>query len=244
MSDVPQVNPVTTLREAAEQLGVTQNDIAKWLNLGEEYFNPLLPDGSYDLNVIVRARDAYKPKVNYYSKPSAHYKYKQKLKAEKESDPLSEIDPADPLLTNPSADLQFTGQEDFDELKLLRLRLDCVKTHTQNQILTSKYTPVDKVLTQIRTVIYALKEKFLRLPSEMAYEVSGVTPADAEERLHAAIVKILDELTNEDYPSLEQRLQTFDSPEMLVEGDFGKKTTKRAPRAQASQQPQKPSSAS
>jgi hypothetical protein len=46
------------------------------------------------------------------------------------------------------------------------------------------------------------------VPSELAYEVSGVTPAEAEERIREKIDKICQELSVEDYSKLEEALTT------------------------------------
>jgi hypothetical protein len=66
---------------------------------------------------------------------------------------------------------------------------------------------VDEVLAQVRAVMYAIKEKIKRIPPEMAYEVSGVSPAEAEERLFTCIDKILREMEHEDYVKIEEQLK-------------------------------------
>jgi hypothetical protein len=53
-----------------------------------------------------------------------------------------------------------------------------------------------------------VKDKFSRVPSELAYEVSGVTPAEAEQRMREKIDKICQELSVEDYSKLEDALTT------------------------------------
>jgi predicted ATP-binding protein involved in virulence len=93
-------------------------------------------------------------------------------------------------------------------LKAKKIHLECQKLATQIDILRAKYVSLEDVLTQFRAVIYAVKEKMRRLPSELAYEVSGVTPAESEERIEKAINKILTALSEEDYNKVEERLKT------------------------------------
>lgn len=109
---------------------------------------------------------------------------------------------------NDGDEVNVEGVEDVATLKAKKIHLECQKLATQIDILRAKYVSLEDVLTQFRAVIYAVKEKMRRLPSELAYEVSGVTPAESEERIEKAINKILTALSEEDYNKVEERLKT------------------------------------
>lgn len=97
-------------------------------------------------------------------------------------------------------------EEDPGILKARKLRLECDKLATQIDILRAKYALVEDVLAEVRTVIFAIKDKFRRLGPEMAYEVSGVSPAEAEDRLSEYVNKALMELATTQYESLAEKL--------------------------------------
>jgi len=104
--------------------------------------------------------------------------------------------------------INVEGVQDVASLKARKIHLECQKLATQIEILQSKYVSVDEVLAQVRAVMYAIKEKIKRVPPEMAYEVSGVSPAEAEERLFTCIDKILREMEHEDYVKIEEQLKS------------------------------------
>jgi hypothetical protein len=104
--------------------------------------------------------------------------------------------------------INVEGVQDVASLKARKIHLECQKLATQIEILQSKYVSVDEVLAQVRAVMYAIKEKIKRIPPEMAYEVSGVSPAEAEERLLVCIDKILREMEHEDYNKIEEQLKS------------------------------------
>jgi IS4 transposase len=104
--------------------------------------------------------------------------------------------------------INVEGVQDVASLKARKIHLECQKLATQIEILQSKYVSVDEVLAQVRAVMYAIKEKIKRIPPEMAYEVSGVSPAEAEERLLVCIDKILREMEHEDYIKIEEQLKS------------------------------------
>ena len=108
---------------------------------------------------------------------------------------------------NDGDEVNVEGVEDVATLKARKIHLECQKLATQIEILQAKYVSVDEVLAQVRAVMYAIKEKIKRIPPEMAYEVSGVSPAEAEERLLTCIDKILREMEQEDYVKIEEQLK-------------------------------------
>lgn len=100
-----------------------------------------------------------------------------------------------------------SGDDDPTALKARKLRLECDKLSTQIDILRGKYALIDDIMAQILPIIYAFKEKLTRLGPELAFEVSGATPADAEDRIRQAADKILTELCDDDLPRLEDALR-------------------------------------
>jgi hypothetical protein len=101
---------------------------------------------------------------------------------------------------------KIDGEPDVATLKARKIRLECDKLATQIDILRAKYALVEDVLAEVRTVIFAIKDKFRRLGPEMAYEVSGVSPAEAEDRLNEYVNKALLELSSSQYESLAEKL--------------------------------------
>jgi hypothetical protein len=102
-----------------------------------------------------------------------------------------------------------SSDEDSDPtaLKARKLRLECDKLATQIEILRGKYALIDDIMAQLLPIIYSFKEKLIRLGPELAFEVSGVSPADAEDRIRMAAEKILTELAEDDIPRLEEALR-------------------------------------
>lgn len=98
------------------------------------------------------------------------------------------------------------GELDVAGLKARKIRLECDKLATQIDILRGKYALVEDVLAEVRTVIFSIKDKFRRLGPEMAYVVSGVSPAAAEEALNEYVNKALMELATTQYETLAEKL--------------------------------------
>jgi len=109
---------------------------------------------------------------------------------------------------NDGDEINIEGIEDVATLKARKIFLECKNLEIKNKKAEAILIEVDKVLTAFRAICYAVKDKFCRLPSELAYEVSGVTPAEAEQRMREKIDKICQELSVEDYSKLEDALTT------------------------------------
>jgi hypothetical protein len=99
------------------------------------------------------------------------------------------------------------GEADIAQLKTRKVRLECDKLETQIDILRGKYALVEDVLAEVRTVIYAVKDRIRRAGPELAYEVSGVTPAEAEERINAYTHRVLTDLETTNYDALAEKLK-------------------------------------
>jgi hypothetical protein len=104
--------------------------------------------------------------------------------------------------------INVEGVQDVASLKARKIFLECKNLEIKNKKAEAILIEVDKVLTAFRAICYAVKDKFCRLPSELAYEVSGVTPAEAEQRMREKIDKICQELSVDDYSKLEDALTT------------------------------------
>jgi hypothetical protein len=109
---------------------------------------------------------------------------------------------------NDGDEVNVEGMEDVATLKARKIFLECKNLEIKNKKAELILIEVDKVLIAFRAICYAVKDKFCRLPSELAYEVSGVTPAEAEQRMREKIDKICQELSVEDYSKLEDTLTT------------------------------------
>jgi len=109
---------------------------------------------------------------------------------------------------NDGDEVNVEGIEDVATLKARKIFLECKNLEIKNKKAESILIEVDKVLIAFRAICYAVKDKFSRVPSELAYEVSGVTPAEAEQRMREKIDKICQELSVEDYSKLEDALTT------------------------------------
>lgn len=110
---------------------------------------------------------------------------------------------------NDGDEVNVEGMEDVATLKARKIFLECKNLEIKNKKAESILIEVDKVLIAFRAICYAVKDKFSRVPSELAYEVSGVTPAEAEQRIREKIDKICQELSVEDYSKLEEALTTI-----------------------------------
>ena len=110
---------------------------------------------------------------------------------------------------NDGDEVNVEGVEDVATLKARKIFLECKNLEIKNKKAEAILIEVEKVLVAFRTICYAVKDKFSRVPSELAYEVSGVTPAEAEQRIRDKIDKICHELSVEDYSKLEDALTTI-----------------------------------
>lgn len=110
------------------------------------------------------------------------------------------------------ADYDFT---DLEGLKGKKLALECEKLQAHIQVLRKKWTSVEHALSQVRAMVYATKEKFRRLASEVAYDVSGVSPAEAETKIRDAVDRIMLELSEEDFAKLAESLE-WDSDKKIL----------------------------
>ena len=110
---------------------------------------------------------------------------------------------------NDGDEVNVEGVEDVATLKARKIFLECKNLEIKTKKAESILIEVDKVLIAFRAICYAVKDKFSRVPSELAYEVSGVTPAEAEQRIREKIDKICQELSVEDYSKLEEALTTI-----------------------------------
>lgn len=109
---------------------------------------------------------------------------------------------------NDGDEINVEGVEDVATLKARKIFLECKNLEIKNKKAEAILIEVDKVLIAFRAICYAVKDKFCRVPAELAYEVSGVTPAEAEQRIREKIEKICQELSVEDYSKLEDALTT------------------------------------
>ena len=134
---------------------------------------------------------------------------------------------------NDGDEVNVEGVEDVATLKARKIFLECKNLEIKNKKAESILIEVDKVLIAFRAICYAVKDKFSRVPSELAYEVSGVTPAEAEQRIREKIDKICQELSVEDYSKLEEALTTITDdgddlePEPVVQEKPKPKTRKK-----------------
>lgn len=93
-------------------------------------------------------------------------------------------------------------EEDPGILKARKLRLECDKLATQIDILRGKYALVEDVMAGLMPIIYAIKERFLKLGPEVSFQLSGMEPADIEDKIRTEVEKILNKLADEDIPRL------------------------------------------
>lgn len=94
------------------------------------------------------------------------------------------------------------GEPDATVLKARKLRLECEKLATQIDILRGKYALVDDVMAGLMPIVYAIKERFLKLAPEVSFQLSGMEPADIEDKIRTEVEKILNKLADEDIPRL------------------------------------------
>ena len=178
-----------TMEDAAAHYGVSRPALYRWKEVFPEAFEPG-PDG-YDAKLIGEARKRF----------LAQGKGVRLNKGD--VDGVNQAN-SDEIGQNQPIPEQYGTLE---ELKLKKEWLSCQKLATQIDILQSKYALIDDIMEQVRAVIYATREKFQRLAPEQSYEVSGVSPAEAEERLRVAVGRILTELADEDYNKIELALR-------------------------------------
>lgn len=96
--------------------------------------------------------------------------------------------------------------ESLEALKARKLRLECDKLATQIDILQGKYALVADVMTSLMPIVYAIKERFLKLGPEISFQLSGMEPADIEDKIRAEVERILNKLADEDIPRLGETL--------------------------------------
>ena len=186
-----------TLDAVAEYYGVARPSLSQWQELFPDAFTKG-PNG-YDAQAIADARRRYiaqAKKVN--------------------------------LNKGDIANSEGGAGTDYGSLEQLKLRkewLACEKTAVQIDILLGKFAPVDSVLEQVRTVFYAIKDKFRRIPKELAYEVSGKSPAEAEDIIADAVDRVLVALADH----FEKLQETLSEPP-----EDGEVKQSRAPQARES----------
>ena len=164
-----------------------------------------------DVKEMKRTQNAPRNTLNGQNKQKSVSQMAKKSENTEEEDQFGEVDPDSEIPDG--LDIDGEASYDFSDVETLRakkLALECEKLRAHVQIIRKKYTAVEDVLTQVRAMIYAIKEKFRRLGSEVAYEVSGATPAAAEERIREEVDRILIELSEVDYAKLRAALATMD----------------------------------
>ena len=166
-----------TLDAVAAHYGIARQSLDKWRAKDDELALEKGPNG-YDLDAIGRVR--------------------RKFVAEGKNPRLL------------AGDLDGSGSGDETDVALLKarkIRLECDKLATQIDILRAKYALVDDIMAQLMPIIYRFKEKVDRLGPELAFQVSGSSPADAEQIIRDAGDKLLMELSDDDIPRMEAALR-------------------------------------
>ena len=170
---------VPTLEEVASYFGVVRKALKRWEEFDTEGALKPTPNG-YDIEAIRRLRKRFL-----------------------ENTPNTRLNKGD---LAPSDGDDDEDKNDVATLKARKIRLECDKLAVQIDILMGKYALVEDVLAEVRTVIYAVKDKLRRAGPELAYDVSGVTPAEAEDKISAYIHKVLTDLETTDYDALSEKL--------------------------------------
>jgi hypothetical protein len=80
------------------------------------------------------------------------------------------------------------------QLRTEKERAVVIKTWLQIDILRAKYADVDLVKSQVQGVFARAKARIKRLPRELCYAVTGITPAQAEQLLDGETDNILNDL--------------------------------------------------
>jgi hypothetical protein len=109
--------------------------------------------------------------------------------------------------TKPAADGEAEEELDVGTLKARKIRLECDKLIVQIQRELKKLVLLDDVLAEGRAFAYSVKDAVLRIPKELAYEVSGLSPSEAEERMNEYVNKMLTDLSETQFEAMVERLQ-------------------------------------
>jgi DNA-binding MarR family transcriptional regulator len=112
---------------------------------------------------------------------------------------------------NDGDEINIEGVQDYATLKARKIHLECQSIEAKNNYFMGKTVSVDDVMAQLKTVIHVVKEKFRSMPRELAYKVSGVSPAEAEEIIEARMQEILYALSEEDYKRVEDSLRSAEN---------------------------------
>jgi DNA-binding MarR family transcriptional regulator len=112
---------------------------------------------------------------------------------------------------NDGDEVNIEGIQDYATLKARKIHLECQSIEAKNNYFMGKTVAVDDVMTQFKTVIHVVKDKFRSMPRELAYKVSGVSPAEAEEIMNARMEEILHALSEEDYKRVEDTLRSAEN---------------------------------
>lgn len=112
---------------------------------------------------------------------------------------------------NDGDEVNIEGIQDYATLKARKIHLECQSIEAKNNYFMGKTVAVDDVMTQFKTVIHVVKDKFRSMPRELAYKVSGVSPAEAEEIMNARMEEILHALSEEDYKRVEDNLRSAEN---------------------------------
>lgn len=147
--------------EIAAHFGVTRRALRRWKPAYPEAFEPTAQ--GYDAAKLVEAR--------------------ARFLADSPNTRLCDGDSAPAAPDKPEVTVA--------DLKLRKMELECDKLATQIDILRGLYVRKSTVVRELRVVLYALKEAFLRIGAEVCYQTSGKTPAEAQEIINEAIRRAL-----------------------------------------------------
>jgi len=160
-----------TLEEAAVHYGVDRRALDRWREVYPEGF--VKGERGYEAQKIAEARKRF---MVQGTRPH--------------------LNQGDVEQANQDAGEDGPAYGTMEQLKLRKEWLACEKTAVQIDILLGKYARVDDILEQVRTVFYAIKDKFRRTPAELAYEVSGKSPAEAEDIIADAVDRVLNSIAD------------------------------------------------
>lgn len=201
--------------QIASYYDVSQKAVRNWLNSANPPFEP--DENGFAFAKVNAIRRAYI--ANSGHRCEGDYKAEKFLKSQNKKNILDQsgenkqkaedIDELSPEVEefddSSTLGVEVTDEYDFSDIESLKgkkLALECEKLQAHIQVLRQKWTSVEHALAQFRAMIYATKEKLRRLPSELAYEVSGVSPAEAEQKIRDGVDRICEELAAEDYSKL------------------------------------------
>ena len=104
-------------------------------------------------------------------------------------------------------EINLEGVQDVATLKARKIDLECQKLLLDIERKRGQLIPIDEALLQFRTILYAVREEMKRMPAELAYEVSGVSPAEAEDRINECLDKTLQRISDTNFAQLEVQLR-------------------------------------